>query len=853
MAPEPAHNIDSLTGVARPKRSDERGQHDVARDIEALLEALAVDGIQFFPIRHHSPACAWHLRRWILNRRPAAVLVEGPSDFTPLIPLMLHDGTKPPFAVYTTFIDRTGRLGRAAGTAETEAGARPVEPLRFAAYYPLCDYSPELVALRAGRDVGARLRFIDLTFPEMVLAQARTVEPQRAPRVESLLAEPVFAYSEYVKSLAQRTGCRDGNELWDHLFEVNHARTPTDVFVRRLAAYCLMARRGCDSELLDADGTAARERAMAEAVREERDRTAGAGPLLVVTGGAHTAALAFLIRQEITNEPRLTFSAEEAQTALMRYSFPQLDALNGYASGMPSPRYYADLWQRLDDLDPMLEVAGRLAVEIGRLSREKGLPFALSAADEIAALHQARLLASFRGHDGPAREDLLDGFRSCFVKGPMDGEGTLLLDVVRRVLSGDQVGEVPPEAGVPPIVLDFRRGASAHRLRINDTVRKSLPLDIYRKARHRALSRFLRSLDFLRVPFAWFGGGPDFARGVHVERVQEHWEYAWSPATEAALIEASVYGSTVEEAAASRLHQAITELETTGQARSTAPVVRLLVVACQMGLHRYLDRVLALIERNVAEDPSFVSLVEGIGQLVLLWQSREPLEAHDLVQVPALAQTAYRRACALVPDLATTPNEQTAAVLDGLAKLREILAGEHPDLFDRDLLLGALRQLLGSPEGNATVAGAAAGVLFSEGALAEDDLLARVLGHLKGTWNDPQARTGFLQGLLSVSREVAWRLPGLLDCLTELFGSWGESEFVSALPHLRLAFATLTPKEADRVATLVAGRLGRQTLGDLVFRGVSAAEIEFNLRVEAAVAEVLEHDGLNEWARVPRQ
>ena len=45
---------------------------------------------------------------------------------------------------------------------------------------------------------------------------------------------------------------------------------------------------------------------------------------------------------------------------------------------------------------------------------------ALSTADEIAALQQARLLAALRGHPGPTREDLLDGVRSCFVKGAMD-------------------------------------------------------------------------------------------------------------------------------------------------------------------------------------------------------------------------------------------------------------------------------------------------------------------------------------------------------------------------------------------------------------------------------------------------
>ncbi len=35
----------------------------------------------FFPVRHHSPACARLVRRLIHDLRPSRVLIEGPSDF----------------------------------------------------------------------------------------------------------------------------------------------------------------------------------------------------------------------------------------------------------------------------------------------------------------------------------------------------------------------------------------------------------------------------------------------------------------------------------------------------------------------------------------------------------------------------------------------------------------------------------------------------------------------------------------------------------------------------------------------------------------------------------------------------
>ena len=116
----------------------------------------------YAPVRHHSPACAWHVDRLIRDLRPDAVLIEGPRDATHLIPLLTHEKTKMPVAIYTTYVQRRTVDDRPPGEVRLQ------EPVRHAAYYPLCDYSPELAAIRAAAGVGARARFIDLTYPEMV-------------------------------------------------------------------------------------------------------------------------------------------------------------------------------------------------------------------------------------------------------------------------------------------------------------------------------------------------------------------------------------------------------------------------------------------------------------------------------------------------------------------------------------------------------------------------------------------------------------------------------------------------------------------------------------------------------------
>ncbi|HOF89569.1 MAG TPA: DUF5682 family protein, partial [Armatimonadota bacterium] len=138
----------------------------------AGLAALDLDArVVYLPIRHHSPACAWHVDRLIRHLRPDAVLIEGPRDATPLIPLLIHPETRMPVAIFTTYIAR----------------ARGAQPAHYAAYYPFCDFSPELAAIRAAAALEIPAKFIDLTYPEQV---AHGERPEG--RVASLLEERYF-------------------------------------------------------------------------------------------------------------------------------------------------------------------------------------------------------------------------------------------------------------------------------------------------------------------------------------------------------------------------------------------------------------------------------------------------------------------------------------------------------------------------------------------------------------------------------------------------------------------------------------------------------------------------------------
>jgi hypothetical protein len=788
--------------------------------IQRLLAEDRRRGIWWIPIRHHSPACALQVRRVIESVRPKSVMIEGPDDLTPLIPHMLDPRTRAPFAAYCTHVDAKRRI--------------------FGGYYPFCDYSPELVALRSGRAAGAALSFIDLTYPEKILTR-REERSAIGMKIESQLEEMYLKESAYLDRLAKQTGCRDHDELWDHLFEMRSS-LETERFIDEVAVYCAMSRATYSSEAIAFEGNLARERNMAAHVAAAIDE--GRTPIVVVTGGFHTVHLPLLVREKPARRTPPERAADSL-TVLMRYGFDQLDALNGYSAGMPAPAYYDRVWHHLDEGigTALAKAAVEVLVDLSRETRARRLGPVVSTAQAIDAVGIATQLAKMRGHPGPSREDVLDAVRSCFVKGALDAEGSLVMAEVEKQLAGKRVGFVPPEAGVPPIAADFHRLADELRLDVSQAVRRESALDLYRKAAHRKTSRFFHALTFLGVPFAELIAGPDFAAGTDLDRIQEVWSWCWTPEVESSLIERMAYGATIAEAAGALLLLRIVQLEQRGAGRSARAAVSLLIAALRMGLFDHVDRIALLIEEVTAEDPSFGSVVDALGELVLLESSREPLEAFRLPRLGELSVAAYRRATYLIDDLGGVTPEREREVLGGLSMLRGLLSPSRP--LDPALLYDALLRLL-DRGGNGAITGGAAGLLFSEGLLGEERLLALLIGHLGGG-GAARNKTAFLRGLLSSAREIAWRVPGFVRAVTDLLAEWEEEDFLGALPELRLAFADLTPKETDRLAALVGRDRGRE-LGEVFVFDVSAEEVQANLRISERARSILERDGLEGWA-----
>ena len=171
---------------------------------EGVEQILAHPSVVWFPVKHFSPVCAFHVRRLIQQLRPVGVLVEGPQDATSLIPWLIDPDTRPPVTILSTYVDERNVFG-----LNGVLSPSPTMPARFRAWWPLTVYCPEYVALKTGHEVGAALEFIDVPL-------TGTIPHSHARRQEAsvTVGDDHLSASAYFQALAAKQRRRNFEDFW---------------------------------------------------------------------------------------------------------------------------------------------------------------------------------------------------------------------------------------------------------------------------------------------------------------------------------------------------------------------------------------------------------------------------------------------------------------------------------------------------------------------------------------------------------------------------------------------------------------------------------------------------------------
>jgi Family of unknown function (DUF5682) len=774
-------------------------------------------GLFIAPVRHHSPACAWAVRALIREVKPKRVLIEAPADFASHIELLTHAETRPPVAI-AALIDADGEH-------------------RVAAYYPFCVHAPEYVALQESRAIGAEVRFIDLPATDKAMLRETSDDAPVA-----LTDERAFDSGDFIAGLCRRTGCRNGFELWDHLFETRLGDPDWRALLGDVGAYCAGIRAATAPDTIKQHGDDKREAHMGARLL---DALADGGPVVVIVGGFHAPALIDMVASGA--QPRSKASSKASRSFVIRYSFTALDALSGYAAGLPQPAYYDFLWRRANEASgkPVWrEVGLDLASGFAASMREQG--HAIGLPQQVEMLRAAEALALMRGRPGALRHDLIDAARTSLVKGEA-GLREAWTERLITYLKGDAIGDVPASAGSPPLVEDARALARSHRIDVSDGAVKRRRLDIRRNAAHLAASRYFHAMTLLETGFAERESGPDYLHNVMTELLLEEWSYAWSPRVEGRLIELAARADRIDAACLWTLEAKREALSQAGRGRDIAAMTELFARGLLAGLANDLAPFLRTLGADIQAHADFTAVAQALRRLYSMARSAGPLGAPPELDLNGVAVAAYLRLVYLCDELSSTASDAAAERVEALRLMTELLNEDEAGVFDRALFDDAIDRVADAnppPE----ILGAVLAICVHSGRRGPDDLRAALGGQLSGSVVREEDRVAILRGMLHAVPQLLWRSPGVLEVIDNFLGAIDEEAFLALLPHLRLAFAALNPREVDQVAERLASlHGGKASAFAAAHHALSQRDLDRGLAIEQGIRASIAADGLGEW------
>ena len=791
--------------------------------MERILRSQEMAEIILLPVRHHSPACALHVSRMRESLRTCAILVEGPENAGALIPVMVHGETKAPFAIYYSYHDASGKLSE--------------EKEHYKCYYPFLDYSPELAALREGARLGIETAFIDLPYGDILAAsQEGKGLLKKEEEKNNYNDDYLLSRNDYLNRLCEKTGLRSFDEFWEKYFELGGMKRESAKWFEDLLTYCALARENTAQEALGEEGCLAREAYMAERIAgKAREAASQDGVVLVVTGGFHTPGLKRLLEgegsAEISRGDNVPGKAKAGQSDappktsrsplgrvplkdqgvyLMPYSMEAADALNGYASGMPFPGFYQKIWEGMKETDaPYGGAVLDMIVASGKETRRK--EGYLSTYDEICACAMARGLADLRGKPEPGAYELLDAVLTSFVKGEYTMASDAPMRILRKRMTGNGVGELCPQADVPPIIHDFQAQCRKFGLKAASTLESEATLSIFSNKKHRQESMFFHRTNFLKAGFSRKIKGPNLQLKKDRNLMREIWKYKWNAQVNAALIDVSVYGATIEECASGLVKE---ELKKDLSARDSA---LLLTQVFEMGLREQLGPVYDRVQELMLQDTDFYSLADGVKSLMMM-EELAGLYGSGL-KPGRLIHLGCRKLVTLLPSMVRIKDEDLGRCMNAL-KLLYQLTGREGDSFgtEREGFFDALDRMCRDGQIHPGLNGCIHGILYGSGRETAREVEQTCRGYLGGTGEQLFCTAQFFKGLFFTARDLVFIGEEFLKMLDEFYGSVSEDEFMELLPELRMAFTYFTPRETDKIAAMAAGLHGKEK-HDIMNRG----------------------------------
>jgi Family of unknown function (DUF5682) len=724
--------------------------------------------VEVFGIRHHGPGSARSLVAALVDYQPDAVLIEGPADADPLLRWVLADGMTPPLAL----------LGYAADRPQT------------AAFWPYAVFSPEWQAMKYALRRDVEVSFCDLPAAAVLARWPRGVTYDDDEELVQTADEPAetlrpvsLEQHDPLAVLAQAAGYDDPERWWDDLVESRlDSSSPFPMITEAMGELRMIM--GQDGRY--ADRETRREAYMRQQIRAALKR--GRERVAVVCGAWHAPMLRWPLPPAAADARTLRgMPRRKIILTWVPWTHQRLASVTGYGAGVASPGWYHHLWVAPDR--PIVRWLARVA----RALRTRDLP--VSSAHVIEAVRLAETLASLRGRPLAGLTEVTEATRAVLC----DGDELAVRYITDHLVVGQALGSVNEGVPTVPLEADLVRTCRTLRVRREAAVRFH-DLDL-RRSIDQARSQLFHRLRLLGLGWIVPAESGVASQGTF----RETWESNWEPEYSVAIVEASVWGTTVESAATARVQKIIEE---GSLVELTQAVERCLLAE----LPRALDRLLATLADKAALDADVVHLMDALPALARA-QRYGDVRQTDTLALGKVSEVLVVRICAGLPKAVASLDATNAATMrrriDDVNAAIGLLAESakrsadtmHSELRSR--WLDTLATMIDRTDVHGLLLGRMVRLLLDADRLTdvpvrlERALSAGVPAADKAAWVDGF----FTDGALLLIHDAELRR--LLD---EWVSQLDEVQFVDMLPLLRRTFGTFASAERRAIAERIALR-----------------------------------------------
>ena len=644
-----------------------------------------------------------------------------------------------------------------------------------ASYYPMAAFSPEWVAMRYAARVGIPVYFMDLP-ADISFGMRDEAQQQLSLELESDQTDAPAYRKDPFGYLAQLAGYSDHERWWEVTFEQSEGHSDTFELVQELMTELREGSPIRPEDLL-------REAFMRKTLRKYEKQHDN---LAVICGAWHGPVISDLKAHSIKTDNTLLKGRKKIRTKAtwVPWTYARIWRGSGYGAGVVAPAWYELLYHKRE------QVVVEWMTRVAQLLRSKRL--VASSAHVIEAVRLAETLAAMRGRSLPGLAELQEAATAVIAEGRQ-----VELDLIQeQLVVGEAVGSIPDDIPVVPLQADLERTIKSCRLTKDWAASKlgkvDKELDV-RKDTQRNASYLLRRLQLLGIPW---GTQQRVQKSQHRASgsFAELWQLHWLPDYAILIIEAGMWGNTVDAAALRRASVRADE------ARTLPELTQLLFDVLNAELPALLPRITRLLSDMAALTRDIDQLVDALPMLVqaLRYGSTRQL---DLTAVEAVLTEMVPRICIGFPMVCRN-------IADDLAEtMHSRLRGTHHylHLLRRDdyttQWADTLSQLTDDESVHALLRGAATRLLHERG-VRSPERTATAMSYALSVGTPPDTAARWVEGFLHGSGMLLLHQPQLWLTLDGWVDQLPMPTFEELLPLLRRTFASFSAGERREMLAL---------------------------------------------------